>query len=143
MATTALTNSFRRDILNGVIDLSSDTIKMALYSSSSHGVNTTAYTATAEASGTGYDAGGKDMTGAAQSTDTTNNVSYYDWNDVSWAASTITATDCMIYDDTIVAPTANVACYIGDFGGSRSSSSGTFTVTLPTAAYNTAILRIA
>ena len=61
MATTAFTNSHRRDLFNGVIDLSSDTIRMALYSGSSHGVNTTAYTVTNEASGTGYTAGGEIM----------------------------------------------------------------------------------
>jgi len=143
MATTAFTNSHRRDLFNGVIDLSSDTIRMALYSGSSHGVNTTAYTVTNEASGTGYTAGGEIMAGASQTTDTSNNASFYDWNDVSWASSTITATDCLVYDDTVTTPTANVALSVHDFGGSRSSSAGTFTVTLPTAAHNTALIRLA
>lgn len=143
MATTALSNSFRRDLLNAVCDLSSDTIRMALYSGSSHDHNTTAYTVTLEASGTGYTGGGEVMAGATQSTDTTNNVSFYDWNDVSWSSSTITATDCLVYDDTVTTPTANVAVYIGDFGGSKSSSSGAFTVTLPTAAFSTALVRLA
>jgi hypothetical protein len=144
MATTTLTNNFRRDILNGVINLSADVIKMALYNGSSHDANSGgAYSATSEASGTGYTATGNVMTGATQSTDTSNNVSFYDWNDVSWAASSITATDCLVYDDSVLSPTADVGIYVGDFNGSKSSSSGTFQVILPAPAYNTAIVRIA
>ena len=143
MATTCLTNNFRRDLFNGVCDLSSDTITMALYNGSGHNQNTGAYTVTNEASGTGYSAGGANMSGAAQATDTTNHVSHYDWNDVSWTTSTITATDCLLYDNTVTTPTANVSIYVGDFGGSRSTSGGTFQLTLPTAAYNTSLVRLA
>lgn len=143
MATTSLSNNFRRDILNGVINLSSDTIKMALYSGQSHDQNTGAYTTTGQVSGSGYTAGGATMSGASQTTDTTNHVSFYDWNDVSWSSSTITADSCLVYDDTVSSPTADVSIYIGDFGGSKSSSSGTFSVVLPAAAYNTALVRIA
>ena len=143
MATTALTNSFRRDILNGVVDLSTDAVRMALYSGSTHGFNTTAYTTTAESSGTGYTAAGELMAGATQTTDTTTNASFYDWNDVTWTTSTITATDCLVYLPDITTPTADLGVYVGDFNGSKSSSSGTFTVTLPVAAYNTALVRIA
>ena len=144
MATTTLSNNWRRDSFNSVMDFSNDQFKMALYNASGHDANSGAYTVTAEAPGTGnYTAGGKIMTGVAQATDTTNNVSYYDWADVSWTASTIVATDCMLYDDTVAAPTANVSIYIGDFGGSRSTSSGTFAITLPAATYSTALVRIA
>lgn len=143
MATTSLSNTFRRDILNGVIDLSADDIRMALYNGSGHSQTTTQYSVTNEASGTGYTAGGNLMSGASQTTDNTNHVSFYDWNDTSWAASTITATDCLLYDDTITTPSANVAIYIGDFGGSRSTSSGVFQLTLPSNTFNTALVRIA
>lgn len=145
MATTTLTNNFRRDILNGVIDLSGDTLKWALYNNSSHGANTGAYTSTAEvsSSGTNYTTGGETAAGATQATDTSNNVSYYDWSDVSWASSTITATDVLLYDDTVTTPTANVSIYVGDFGGSRSTSNGTFQITLPSATFSTALVRIA
>ena len=117
---------------------------MALYNGSGHDQNTGAYTATAEASGTAYVAKGATMSGVVQATDTTNHVSHFDWtSDPSWAASTITATDCMIYDETATLPVADPSCYIGDFGGSRSSSAGAFTVTLPAAAYNTSVIRLA
>jgi len=143
VATTCLTNNFRKHILNGSINLSSDTIKMALYSGQSHDQNTGAYTTTGQVSGSGYSAGGATMSGASQTTDTTNHVSFYDWNDVSWSSSTITADSCLVYSDTVSSPTADVSIYVGDFGGSKSSSSGTFSVVLPAAAYNTALVRIA
>lgn len=144
MATTCLTNNFRKGLLNGNFNLSSDTIKCALYNGSSHNQNTGAYTTVSQSSGTGYTAGGVTMAGATQATDTSNNVSYYDWTtDPSWATSTITATDCLIWDDTATAPVADASIYVGDFGGSKSSSAGTFTVVLPAAAYNTAVVRLA
>ena len=115
---------------------------MALYSGQSHDQNTGAYTTTGQVSGSGYTAGGATMSGASQTTDTTNHVSFYDWNDVSFSSSTITATSCLVYDDTVTS-VADVSIYVGDFGGSKSSSSGTFSVVLPAAAYNTALVRIA
>ena len=144
MATTTIVNNARRDFLNGDIDFGADTFKIALYNGSSHGVNTGAYTTVTEASGTGYTAGGINMVGVSITTDTSNNVAFIDWStDPSWATSTITATDCLIYDDTVTTPTANVAVYVGDFAGSRSSSAGTFSVVLPAAAASTAIIRLA
>jgi len=144
MATTTLTNNFRRDVFNSVMDFPNDTFRFALYNGSGHNANTGAYTTTAEAPSSGnYTAGGVAAAGIAQDTDTSNNVSYYDWNDVTWTTSTITATDVMLYDDTVTTPTANVSIYIGDFGGSRTTSAGTFQLTLPSAAYNTALVRIA
>ena len=144
MATTSLTNNFRKGLLVANYDMDTDVINMALYNISSHDQNSGAYTTVNEASGTGYTAKGVVMSGVAQATDTTNDVSYLDWStDPSWATSTITATDCMIFDETATAPATDASCYIGDFGGSKSSSAGTFTVVLPAAAYNTAVIRLA
>ena len=144
MATTTLTNNFRKGLFVANYDMDSDVIKMPLYNGSGHDANTGAYTATAEASGTGYTAKGVTMSGFVQATDTSNNVSHLDWtSNPSWPTSTITATDCMIFDETATAPATDASCYIGDFGGSRSSSAGTFTVTLPAAAYNTSVIRLA
>ncbi len=144
MATTCLTNNFRKGLFVANYDMDSDTIRFALYNGSGHDQNSGAYTATAESSGTGYTATGVVMSGVVQATDTTNHVSYFDWTtDPSWSTSTITATDGMIYSDTATAPVANASCYIGDFGGSRSSSAGTFTVVLPAATYTTAVIRLA
>ena len=144
MATTCITNNVRRDWLNGDVDFAADTINMALYNGSGHNQNSGAYTTVNEASGTGYTALGVVMSGVSVSVDTTNHVAFVDWSvDPSWATSTITATDCMIFHDSVTTPTANVASYIGDFSGSKSSSSGLFQVILPGAAWNTAVIRIA
>jgi hypothetical protein len=146
MATTCLTNNFRRGLLKADYDFDSavQDYYMALYNGSSHNQNTTAYSTTNESSGTGYSPGGADMGDFTQSTDTTNHVSYLDnTTDPSWATSTITATDCLIYRSGGTSPVANASVYVGDFGGSKSSSAGTFTVVLPAAAYNTAIIRLA
>ena len=145
MATTCLTNNFRKGLLNGNFNLSSDTIKMALYNGSSHNQNTTAYTTVNQVpNGSGYTTGGVTMVGPQQLTDTTFHVSHYDWTtDPSWASSTITAADCLIWDDTATAPVPDPSIYVGDFGSSTFSSSGTFTVVLPPQGYNTSVVRLA
>lgn len=59
-----LTTSFKQDILLGVHDLETDTIKMALFLATADiGAATTEYTATGETSGAGYTAGGEVLTG--------------------------------------------------------------------------------
>jgi len=145
MATTCITNVCRRDWLSGsVYDMSTDVIMAALYNGSGHDKTTTQYSATSESSGTGYSAGGVAMSGISENLDGTNNVAFLDWStDPSWASSTITATDVMLYNTTVTLPTNNPAMYIGDFAGSRSSNNGLFEVVLPLPAYNTAIIRIA
>ena len=140
---TALTNRFNEYILNADIDMAAATINMALYNGSSHTVNTTIYSATAEASGTGYTAKGKVMASVAIAVDTSNNVAYVDWADVSWTSSTITATDVLVFADSVTSPANDPSIGIFDFGGSRASRSGTFLVTLPAATFSTALVRLA
>lgn len=144
MATTSISNNAKRDWLNGDIDFGADTFNVALYNGSAHNANSGAYTTVNESSGSGYSAGGIAMVGVSISVDTSNNAAFIDWStDPSWATATVTATDCLIYDDDTVTPTTDVSVYIGDFSGSRSSSAGTFQLILPAAAYNSAIIRIA
>ena len=144
MATTSLTNNFRKGLLVANYDMDTDVINMALYDTSGHDQNSGAYTTVAESSGAGYTAKGVVMSVVAQATDTTNHVSHLDWSvDPSWASSSITATDCMIFDETATAPVADASCYIGDFGGSKTSSNGAFTVVLPAAGFNTSVIRLA
>jgi hypothetical protein len=145
--TTSLSNNFRKGLMDSNFALQSDTIKCALYNGETHTQNTGAYTTTNEVpNGSGYTTAGVTMAGIqAAAVDTTNHVCYLDWTtNPSWATSTITATGCMIYDDTTVTtPATDCSIYHGDFSGAKSSSSGTFTVVLPAAAYNTAIVRLA
>ena len=61
--TQTMTTSAKLALLKGDLDFDSVSLKLALYTSAADlGAATTAYTATGEASGTGYDATGKVVT---------------------------------------------------------------------------------
>lgn len=134
--TSALCNSFKQEILEGV-HASADTYKIALYTSSaSLDSSTTAYSATNEASGTGYDAGGKVLTGL--STGLSGSTAYLTFSDPVWLDATITARGCLIYNSS----KSNKAVAVFDFGSEIISVNGTFTVDLPVAGAS-ALIRIA
>ena len=134
--TTAICNSYKQEILGGV-HASADTYKIALYTSSATlGASTTAYSATNEVTGAGYDAGGKTLTGFVSGLST--GTAYITFDDPSWTSSTITARGCLIYNSS--KSNKAVACF--DFGSDVISVSGTFTIDLP-AAGASALIRIA
>ena len=136
-----LTDAFLQDCLDGAQNLGSggNTLKIALYTSSaSLGATSSAYSATNEVRGTGYTAGGASLSSQAVAFDSTNQVAYFDAADPSWSSATITARGALIYNNT----KANASIAILDFGSDYSSSNGTFQVQLPSAAYNTALIRI-
>lgn len=135
-STQTLTVSFASECLTGIHVFGTDTIKIALYTSTaSMGVTTTAYTTTNEVSGTGYVAGGTTVASVAATT--SGSTAYVDLADASWAGSTITARYALIYNSS----KANRAIAVIDFGGDKTSSASTFTVTMPTAAADSAIIR--
>ena len=139
--TQTLTDTFKQDCLDGAQNLGSggNTLKIALYTSSaSLGATTTAYATTNEVSGTGYTAGGVTLSSQAVAYDSSNNVAYFDAADPSWSSATITARGALIYNNT----KSNASIAVLDFGSDYSSSNGTFQVQLPSAAYNTALIRI-
>lgn len=126
---SVLYNSFKRDIMNGGIDLDTDDMKVALVTSS--------YTAdidahdnfddiTNEVSGTGYTAGGAQLTESV-SVDNTDNEGVFDASDVTWLSSTITARGAVIYKNTGTASTSKLVCYI-DFSEDKISSAGNFVI---------------
>lgn len=134
--TTAICNSYKQELLEGV-HASGDTYKIALFTDSATlDKATTAYSSTNEVSGTGYDAGGKSLTGftSGLSTDT----AYITFDDPSWSSSTITARGCLIYNSS----KSNKAVAVFDFGSNVVSVSGTFTIDFPTAGAS-ALIRIA
>ena len=65
---------------------------------------------------------------------------FTDFADISFTTATITAYGAMIYNDTA---TGNPAVAILDFGGAKTSTSGTFTIIFPAATATGAIIRIA
>lgn len=140
--TQAMATSFKKDILDGTFDFSSGTVqvfKIALYSSAATlSAATTAYTATSEASGTGYTAGGATLTlVAATSSGTT---AFIDFADATWTTASFTARGALIYMDN---GGTNPAIAVLDFGADKTSSGGNFVVQFPTADATNAIIRIA
>ena len=139
--TQTLTDTFLQDCLDGGHNLGNggDTLKIALYTSSATlGATTSAYTATNEVSGTGYTAGGATLASQAVAYDATNQVAFFDAADPAFTTATITARGALIYNNT----KSNASIAVLDFGSDFTSTAGTFTIQLPSAAHNTAIIRI-
>mgnify|MGYP003705103153 CR=1 FL=1 len=138
--TQAMATSFKVQLLNGQQNFSSNTFKLALYTSSATiNENTTAYTTSGEVASTGnYSAGGNTLSVSVTPTNS-GNVAYISFSNTSWANATITAAGALIYNNT----QANSAVAILSFGGDKTSTNGTFTVVFPTADASNAILRIA
>lgn len=134
--TTAICNSFKQEILEGV-HTTTDVYKVALFSSAATlGAATTAYATTNEVTGTGYTAGGATLSGLA--TGLSSGTAYLTFADPSWSTATITARGCLIYNSS----KSNKAVAVFDFGGDVSSTNGTFTVDFP-AAGASSLIRIA
>lgn len=131
-----LTTSFKQDILLGVHDLETDTIKMALYLATADlGAATTIYTTTGETSGTGYSAGGKTLTGVTVLTSGT--TAYVDFADTSWDPAAFTARGALIYN----ASKSNKAIAVLDFGSDKTATT-VFTVQMPANTATSALIRI-
>ena len=135
--------SFKVELMQGVHNFTNgtgNTFKLALYdNSASFTAATTAYTATNEVSASGsYSAGGGTLTNVTPTTSST--TAYTDFADLSFTSATITAYGAMIYNDSA---TGNPSVCILDFGGAKTSTSGTFTIVFPTADASSAIIRIA
>jgi hypothetical protein len=135
--------SFKVQILQGVHNFSTgsgQTFKLAMYNNSaSFTAATTAYTTTNEVAASGsYTAGGGTLTKVTPTSSGT--TAFTDFADISFTTATITAFGAMIYNDTA---TGNPAVAILDFGGAKTSTSGTFTIIFPAATATGAIIRIA
>lgn len=140
--TQAMVTSFKKAILDGEMDFSSDTsatYKIALFTSSATlGASTTAYSTTNEvANGNGYTTGGKTLTVVAPTTSGT--TAFIDFANVTWTSATITARGALIYKSG----GTNPAVAVLDFGADKTSTNGDFEIQFPTADASNAILRIA
>ena len=135
--------SFKQEILQGVHNFTNgtgNTFKLALYdNSASFTAATTAYTNTNEVANSGtYSAGGGTLTNVTPTTSGT--TAFTDFADLSFTSATITAYGALIYNDSAAGdPTVCVL----DFGGAKTSTSGTFTIIFPAADATNAIIRIA
>jgi hypothetical protein len=135
--------SFKVELMTGTHNFTTstgDTFKLALYdNSASFTAATTAYTVTNEVANSGtYAAGGGTLTNVTPTS--TGTTAFTDFADLSFTSATITAFGALIYNDTAAGdPTVCVL----DFGGAKTSTSGTFTIVFPTADATDAIIRIA
>ena len=131
MATTKTYGSLIAKAFNKEVDWDSDSIKVALLSSSytpnqdtdDYWNDVSAY----EVTGTGYTSGGATLANKTVGYTSSTNVTKFDGDDVSWTSSTITARYAVIYDSTGTASTSALIGYV-DFGSNQSSSSGTFSI---------------
>ena len=154
--TQAMCTSFKAELMLAVHDFRNtggDTFKIALYLSTADiDANTTAYTATNEASGTNYTAGGVSLTNTGVNVTNTNantGTGFTDFSDATFTNVTVTARGALIYNSTPsangVANTAltNAAVCVLDFGSDKTSTDGDFTIIFPTNNASNAIIRIA
>jgi len=139
---TAMCTSFKKELLeakHNFLASGGNTFKLALYTSSAIlGAATTAYSATNEASGTNYSAGGADLGNVNPTSSGT--TGFTDFDDLTFSNATITANGALIYNDTASGDPA--VCSLA-FGGDKTSTSGDFTIQFPTADASNAIIRIA
>ena len=148
--TQAMCTSFKKELLEGVHNFKNsggDTFKLALFAISSGGkssttatlgATTTALVTTGEVASSGtYTTGGRTLTRVDPTTSGT--TAFTDFTDVSFTTATITARGALIYNSS----DSNKAVAVLDFGGNKTSTSGTFTVQFPTANGSNAIIRIA
>ena len=141
--TTAMCNSFKEELLGGVHDLDTDTLKVALIKASpagTYGAATTNYSDitgnTDEAVGTNYTAGGQTLDSATITL--SGNTAFVDFADEVFIDLTISADGAIIYN----ASQGNAAIATFDFGGTVTSTSGDFTIVFPTADSSNAVIRI-
>ena len=139
---TAMCTSFKKELLeakHNFLASGGNSFKLALYTSSATlGAATTAYSATNEASGTNYSAGGAALTNVNPSSSGTTALT--DFADLTFSSATVTANGALIYNDTASGDPA--VCSLA-FGGDKTSTAGDFTIQFPAADASNAIIRIA
>jgi len=140
--TQAMCTSFKQELMTGTHNFTTstgNTFKLALYTSSATlGAATTAYSATNEASGTNYTAGGAALTIVTPTTSGTTALT--DFADLTFSNATVTANGALIYNDTA---SGDPSVVVLAFGGDKTSTAGDFTIQFPTADASNAIIRIA
>lgn len=128
------TTSFKAQLYQGIHDLTTDVIKIALYTANADlNADTTVYSSTNEVSATGYTAGGATMTGITVST--SGSTAYVGFDNVSWTAA-LTARCALIYNSS----KGDKSVAVLDFGSDKTSVT-TFLITMPANTSTTALIR--
>ena len=136
-------NSFKQELLGGVHDLDTHTLKIALIKPSPTGnfnKATTNYSqltgSSDEATGTNYSAGGQTLDSPVISL--SGDTALVDFADEVFSNLTITAAGALLYNSSA----SNKAIAVFSFGSNVASTAGDFTVIFPTADASNAVLRI-
>jgi len=129
------TTSFKAELYQGIHDLTTDVIKIALYTASADlNEDTTVYSATNEVPATGtYALGGATLTPITVSS--SGYTAYVGFPNISWTGA-ITARCALIYNST----QGNKSIAVLDFGSDKTSSV-TFTITMPVNGPTTSLIR--
>ena len=142
--TTAMCTSFKSELLGGIHDLDTHTIKLALIKngmSGTYNAATTNYSDVTgnsdESSGTNYSAGGQNLDSPAITTSGT--TAMVDFADEVFSNVTTSADGCIIYNSSA----SNKAIAVIDFGGTVSATAGDLTIEFPAVGTSTAVIRIA
>ena len=129
------TTSFKAQLYQGIHDLTTDVIRIALYTASANlNEDTTAYSATNEVPNTGtYVAGGAILTPITVSS--SGYTAYVGFPNISWTG-VITARCALIYNSS----QGNKSIAVLDFGSDKISTV-TFTITMPANTATAALIR--
>jgi hypothetical protein len=142
--TTAMCTSFKQELLGGLHDLDTDSLKLALIkpsNSGTYGAATTNYSnvtdASDEASGTNYSAGGQAL--GSPSITVSGTTAMVDFADEVFENVSTSADGCIIYNTA----NSNSAICVIDFGGTVTAVAGDLTIEFPAVGASTTIIRIA
>ena len=128
------TTSFKAELYQGIHDLTTDEIRIALYTANADlNEATTVYSTTNEVVATGYTEGGEVLTPIT--VNSSGYTAYVGFPNVSWSAA-LTARCALIYNVT----QGNKSVAVLDFGSDKTSTT-TFTITMPANTVTAALIR--
>lgn len=138
------TTSFKAELYQGIHDLLTDTIRLALYTANANlNESTIAYTTANEVVGTGYSAGGQVVTVEGNIINTQGYVAYFNFNNLLWNPAAFTARCALIYNASKLNPSTGTGRSIAilDFGSDKTAAN-TFAITMPQNTATTALIRL-
>jgi hypothetical protein len=131
-----MTTSYRLNAMNGVQNLSTNTLKIALYTDAATlGFSTTVYSTTNEVVGAGYTAGGITLTNVVVQA-SPEGVVYLSCDNVTWSSASFTARGALLYNAT----QGNKSIAVLDFGSNKTCNNEFFTIEMSTTPANMALV---
>jgi hypothetical protein len=120
--------SFRGELFSGTHNFANggDAFKIALYTSNPYSTSSTVVLTTNEVSSAGSSNYERKAL-ASQAVASSTAVASVDFADSTWASATFTAAFAAIYNDD----KSDKLCVVLDFGGNKTATNGTFTVSYP------------